>query len=143
VGNRTDNRPLATDNSSAPADAAFRPDFPISPESLEIRDVTNTQGSDAAQVRCNQLERNRARRNLRNSRKRYADIALRLNLKQAAERLAESKLAEKLAQLGIAPFAADARPLDFDTAVAEDMKKVAAATAEIDACLAGQEVKIA
>jgi hypothetical protein len=139
----SDNWLPTTDNSSAPADADFRLDFPISPDWLEVRDVTNTQGSDAAQVRCNQLERNRARRQLRSSRKRYVDIAMRLNLKRAAERLAESKLSEKLAQLGIAPPAVDAQPVDFDTAVAQEMKKAAATTAEIDACLAGQEVKIA
>ncbi len=139
----TDNRPLTTDNSSAPSDADFRLDFPISPEWLEIRDVSNTYGSDAASLRFNQLERNRARRVLRSNRKRYADIAMRLNLKRNAERLAERKLAEKLAQLGIALPTADAQPVDFDAAVAEGMKKSAANTAEIDACLAGKEVKIA
>jgi hypothetical protein len=110
---------------------------------LEVRDISNTHGSDAASLRFNQLERNRARRDLRTSRKRYTDIAMRLNLKHAAERLAESKLAEKLAQFGITPPAAEAQPVDFDTAVAEGMKKSAANIAEIDACLAGKEVKIA
>jgi hypothetical protein len=139
VGNETDNRPPATDNS----DADFRLDYPISPEWLEVRDISNTYGSDAASLRFKQLERNRARRVLRSNRKRYVDIAMRLNLKRNAERLAERKLAEKLAQLGIAPPAAETQPVDFDTAVAEGMKKSAAATAEIDACLAGKEVKIA
>jgi hypothetical protein len=139
VGNETDNRPPTTDNS----DADFRLDFPISPEWLEVRDVSNIHGSDAASLRFNQLQRNRARRELRSNRKRYVDIAMRLNLKRSAERLADRKLAEKLAQLGIAPPPADAQPVDFDTAVAEGMKKSAAVTAEIDACLAGKEVKIA
>ena len=75
--------------------------------------------------------------------KRYADLALRLNLKKAAERLAERKVAEKLAEAGIAPTPADPEPLDFETAVAEGMKKTAASLAEIDACLAAKEVKIA
>ncbi len=89
------------------------------------------------------MERNRARRELRNDRKRYADLALRLNLKKAAERLAEQKLAEKLAEAGIAPTPADPEPLDFESQVAAGMKKSAAAFAEIDACLATKEVKIA
>ena len=81
----------------------FRPDSPVSPEFLELRDITTTQGADAANVRFRQLERNRVRRELRSDRKRYADLALRLNLKKAAERLAEQKVAEKLAEAGIAP----------------------------------------
>ena len=121
----------------------FRPDSPVSPEWLELRDISNSQGADAADVRFRQLERNRARRELRNDRKRYADLALRLNLKKAAERLAERKVAEKLAEAGIAPAPANAEPLDFDSQVAADMKKSAASFAEIDACLANKEVKIA
>ena len=121
----------------------FRPDSPVSPEFLELRDITTTQGADAANLRFRQLERNRARRELRSDRKRYADLALRLNLKKAAERLAEQKVAEKLAEAGIAPAPANAEPFDFDRAVAEDMKKSAASFAEIDACLAAKEVKIA
>src|SRR5271166_6668818 len=62
----TDHRPLTTDN------VDFRPDSPVSPEWLELRDISQTQGSDAADVRFRQLERNRARRELRNDRKRYA-----------------------------------------------------------------------
>ncbi len=126
-----DNRQLTTD------DLDFRPDSPISPEFLELREISNTRGPDAAAARLRQLERNRARRELRTNRKRYADIAMRLNLKRAAERLAERKLAEA----GIAPPAPQA--LDFDTAVAESMKKVAASDREIDAYLAGKEVQIA
>jgi hypothetical protein len=121
----------------------FRPDSPVSPEFLELRDITTTQGTDAANVRFRQLERNRARRELRSDRKRYADLALRLNLKKAAERLAERKVAEKLAEAGIAPAPATSKPFDFDREVAEGMKKSAASFAEIDACLATKEVKIA
>ena len=133
----SDNRPLTTDNLD------FRPDSPVSPEFLELRDISTTQGSDAANVRFRQLERNRARRELRSDRKRYADLALRLNLKKAAERLAERKVAEKLAEAGIAPTPANSDPLDYESQVAEGMKKSAASFAEIDACLAAKEVKIA
>ena len=80
---------------------------------------------------------------LRSDRKRYADLALRLNLKKAAERLAERKVAEKLAEAGIAPTPANAEPLDFERQLADGMKKSAASLAEIDACLAAKEVKIA
>ena len=121
----------------------FRPDSPVSPEFLELRDITTTQGADAANVRFRQLQRNRARRELRNDRKRYADLALRLNLKKAAERLAEQKVAEKLAEAGIAPAPATAEPFDFDSQVAASLKKSAASFAEIDACLATKEVKTA
>ncbi len=127
----SDNQPLTTDN------LQFRSDSPISPEFLELREISNTHGPDAAAVRFLQLERNRARRELRNNRKRYADIAMRLNLKRAAERLAERKLAEA----GLAP--PPPPPLDFDTAVAENMKKIAASDREIDAYLAGKEVQTA
>jgi hypothetical protein len=136
VGNCGDpvRSPVSPDVGDSENDFDFRPDAPISPEFLELRAISNTQGPEAAAVRLRQLERNRARRELRTNRKRYADIALRLNLKRAAERLVERRLAEA----GVAP-----PPLDFDTAVAENMKKTAASDREIDACLAGQEVQIA
>jgi hypothetical protein len=132
----SDNRTLTSDN------LEVRPDSPISPEYLELRDIRNTQGHQAQEARFRQLERNRARRELRTNRKRYAEIAMRLNLKQAAECWAERKLAEKLAQAGIPPTA-ESRPLDFDTAVADDMKKAAAFDREINEHLAGKDVKIA
>jgi hypothetical protein len=128
---------LATGDSSVD----FRPDSPVSPEFLELRDITRMQGSEAATLRFRELERNRARRELRSDRRRYVDLALRLNLKKAAECLAERKVAEKLAEAGIAPTPAD--PLDFESQVAASMKKSAASFAEIDACLAAKEVKIA
>jgi hypothetical protein len=78
---------------------------------------------------------------LRINRRRYADLAMRLNVKWAAERLAERKLAEKLKEAGIAP--ADSQPKDMQTTVAEDVKRMRAHDREIDAYLAGQEVKIA
>jgi len=131
----TDNCPLATDNQD------FRPDSPVSPEFLELRDISTTHGSEAAGLRFRQLQRNRVRRALRSDRQRYADLALRLNLKKAAESLAERRVAEKLAEAGIAPPASE--PFDFERAVADSMKKTAVSLAEIDACLAAREVKIA
>jgi hypothetical protein len=119
-----------------------RPDSPVSPEWLELRDIRNTQGDQAQEARFRQLERNRARRELRTNRKRYADIAMHLNLKHAAEHLAERKLAEKLAQAGIPPTA-ESQPLDFDTAVAESMKKSAAVDREVNELLARKDAKIA
>jgi hypothetical protein len=60
----TDNRPPTTDNLD------FRPDSPVSPEFLELRDITRIQGSEAATLRYRELERNRARRELRSDRRR-------------------------------------------------------------------------
>ena len=116
-----------------------RPDFPVSPEFLELRDIHNTQGEQAEALRFRQLERNRAHRELRTNRKRYVDLALRLNIKSAAEHLAERKLAAKLKEAGISP----ATEPDRETAVAEGVKKMQAFDREIEACLAGQEVQIA
>ena len=121
----------------------FVPTPPSLPSFWNSATSPRRQGSDAADLRFRQLERNRARRELRSDRKRYADLALRLNLKKAAERLAERKVAEKLAEAGIAPAPANAEPLDFESQVAASMKKSAASFAEIDACLAAKEVKIA
>jgi len=142
IPTQTDNPQLVTDNSSASADTDFRPDFPISPEWLEVRDISNTHGEEAAAQRFRQLERNRARRELRTSRRRYADLALRLNFKKAAEHLADRKLVERLQEVGI-PGPAASQPLGCDAQIAVEDKKLAASVAEIDACLAGQEVKIA
>ena len=65
---------------------------------VEIIEISDTQGSDAAARRGNQLARNRQRRELRSDRKRYAAIALEKNMRLAAEKLAERKLAERDAQ---------------------------------------------
>jgi len=79
-------------------DLVIRADHPVTPEMVEIVEISDTQGADAAARRGNQLERNRQRRQLRSERKRFAAIALEKNMRLAAERLAEQKLAEKLAQ---------------------------------------------
>jgi hypothetical protein len=131
----TDNRHATTDNMS------FRPDFPVHPDWLELKDIENTQGPDARALRFKQLESNRTRRELRTNRHRYTDLALRLNIKSAAEHLAEKKLAEKLAAAGIAPTPEP--QLDYEAAVAEGVKKMQAFDREVDEYLAGKEVKIA
>ena len=105
----TGNWPLATDNclSSPMPTVAYckdgpgcpehtiRADYPITPTNVEVYEVLQTLGSDAAAIRGGQLERNRQRRQLHSDRKRFAAIALQKNLRLAAERLAEQKLAEK------------------------------------------------
>jgi hypothetical protein len=76
----------------------IRADYPLTPENVEILEVCETLGSDAAAVRGKQLDSNRQRRQLRNDRKRYVAIALERNLRRAADLMAERKLAERAAQ---------------------------------------------
>ncbi len=64
---------------------------------VEILEISETEGSDAAARRGNQLARNRKLREMRSSSKRYAAIALEKNMRIAAEKLAERKLAETAA----------------------------------------------
>jgi hypothetical protein len=121
---QTDNRPPTTDHLPEPPPMPhsgnycgdhhssncdcmlIRADFPVSPEDVEIVEVSETLGSDAAALRGNRLERNWQRRQLRSDRKRYAARALELNMRRAADRMAERKLAaqklatEKLAAQG-------------------------------------------
>jgi len=73
----------------------IRADYPETPELAELREIQATQGNDAVVVRYKQQQRNRQRRHIVTSRKRYAAIALEKNMRLAAERLAEQKLAEK------------------------------------------------
>ncbi len=75
----------------------IRPDFPVTPEMVEIVEVSQTYGSDAAAIRAGQLQRNRQRRELARNHKRYAQIALQHNLKRAAEKIAAEKLAAEKA----------------------------------------------
>ncbi len=84
-----DNWPPTADN------LEVRPDFPVTPEMVEIVEVSQTQGEHAAAIRAGQLQRNRHRRELVQNRKRYAKIALQHNLRRAAEKLAQQKLAAK------------------------------------------------
>ena len=107
-------------------DLEFSPDFPISAENVEVCEIYQTQGPDAAQVRCGQLERNRHRRELRIDRKRYADIALRRNIRIAAEKLALRKLAGQQAQ---AELAAKKPPASATTDTDEYLARKEEATA--------------
>ena len=76
----------------------IRADYPETPELAELHEIQATQGMDAAVERYKQQQRNRHRRHVITGRKRYAAIALEKNLRLAAERLAEQKLAAKAAQ---------------------------------------------
>jgi len=76
-------------------DLEFRPDYPVTPEFVELNEIQKTQGSDASAARSAQMMRNERRRRFRSERKRYAEIAAQINLQRAAERLAERKLAER------------------------------------------------
>jgi hypothetical protein len=73
----------------------IRADHPVTPEMVEVVEVAQIRGSDAAALRGKQLSRNSERRRLNRDRKRYAAIALEHNLRCAAERMAEQKLAER------------------------------------------------
>jgi hypothetical protein len=73
----------------------IRADYPETPELAELREIQQTRGMDAATERYKQQQRNRHRRHIVTDRKRYAAIALEKNLRLAAERLAEQKLAER------------------------------------------------
>ena len=64
---------------------------------VEIVEITNTAGSDAAVARSTQMLRNQRRRQQRADRKRYAAIARDRNLQIAAEKLVAEKLAAEKA----------------------------------------------
>lgn len=76
----------------------IRADHPVTPEIVEYLETSQTYGPDVAAARGKQLERNSERRRLNRDRKRYAAIALEHNLRRAAERMAELKLAERAKQ---------------------------------------------
>jgi hypothetical protein len=75
----------------------IRADHPVTPEAVEIIEVLETYGSDAAARRGSQLSRNRQRRQQHSDRKRFAAIALERNMRLAAEKLATQKLAAEKA----------------------------------------------
>jgi len=81
----------------------IRADYPETPELAELREIQATQGQDAMVDRYKQQQRNQRRRYNNTSRKRYAAIALEKNLRLAAERLAERKLAVRDAQTAAPP----------------------------------------
>ncbi len=117
----TDNCPPATDNCSPMPTVNYcehgpgcpehtiRADYPETPELAELREIRATQGMDAATERYKQQQRNRRRRHIVTSRKRYAAIALEKNMRLAAERLAEQKLAERAASQKIAAEQSETR----------------------------------
>jgi hypothetical protein len=78
----------------------IRADHPVTPDAIEILEVAETYGSDAAARRGGQLSRNRQRRLQTSNRKRYAAIALERNLRLAAEKLAQQKLAAQTQAMG-------------------------------------------
>jgi hypothetical protein len=73
----------------------IRADYPETAELAELREVYATQGSEAAGACHKRQQHNRQRRPMNTARNRYAAIALERNLRLAAERLAERKLAER------------------------------------------------
>jgi hypothetical protein len=75
----------------------IRADYPETAELAELREVYATQGSEAAGACHKRQQQNRQRRYRNTDHKRYAAIALERNLRLAAERLAERKLAERAA----------------------------------------------
>ncbi len=79
----------------------IRADFPETPELAELHEIRETQGMDAAIERYKQQQRNQRRRHVAVGRKRYAAIALEKNMRLAAERLAEQKLAERKPPLSV------------------------------------------
>jgi hypothetical protein len=74
----------------------IRPHYPITPEMVEVVEVTETHGPEVAAVRSRQLMRNTERRRLNREHKRYEAIALERNMRRAVEVMTERKLAERV-----------------------------------------------
>jgi hypothetical protein len=85
VGNCGDSS--STDWQLATADSSdiLSPEQMVSPDTLEIAEIYNTVSPEAATVRMRQLERNRHRRELTANRKRFEQMAMRLNIRKLAE----------------------------------------------------------
>jgi hypothetical protein len=62
---------------------------------IEVFETTETHGSEVAAARNKQLMRNAERRRLNRDRKRYAAIALEHNMRRAADKMADRKLAQR------------------------------------------------
>ena len=101
----------------------IRADYPETPELAEPREIQRTQGNEAMGIRYQQQQRNRRRRQIVTSRKRYAAIALEKNMRLAAERLAEQKIAERTATQNVEP-----EPIETRKPPASTMQESAAAT---------------
>ncbi len=101
TGNSSGLAPMPTvaycDHGPGCSEHAIRADYPETPELAELREVYESQGSEAAGACHKRQQHNRQRRHSNTARKRYTAIALERNLHLAAERLAERKLAEKVA----------------------------------------------
>ena len=67
-----------------------------------------------------QQQRNRRRRHVVTGRKRYAAIALEKNMRLAAERLAEHKLADRAAAQNVEPEPIETRKPPTSAAVGDD-----------------------
>ena len=107
-GNASDKRQLLTDNSlpEMPFSGHYcgdhqsrececcriRPDYPLTPEMVEVVEVTETYGPDVAAVRSRQLKRNTERRRINRERKRYEAVALERNMRRAVEVMTQREL---------------------------------------------------
>ena len=89
----------------------IRADYPETPELAELREIQRTQGDEAMVIRYKQQQRNRHRRHIVTSRKRFAAIALEKNMRIAAERLAEQKLAAKKPPVSVSAESAESEAL--------------------------------
>ena len=99
----------------------IRADYPETPELAELREIQRTQGDEAMVIRYKQQQRNRHRRHIVTSRKHFAAIALEKNMRLAAERLAERKIATAPAQAQKAePEPIETRKPPTSAAVGED-----------------------
>jgi hypothetical protein len=105
-------------------DFEFRPDYPVTPDFVEVDEVRRTQGDDASLARSTQILRNQRRRVFHSERKRYARIAAQINLHRAAQKLLAAKLAaEKAAAPNVAP-----EPIETKKPPAGTIPESAAAT---------------
>ncbi len=102
----------------------IRADYPETAELAELREVYATQGSEAAGACHKRQQQNRQRRYRNTDRKRYAAIALERNLRLAAEKLAERKLATERA----AAQKNGTEPIETKKPPASTMQESAAAT---------------
>src|SRR5271165_7614796 len=81
----------------------IRADYPETADLAELREIKATQGDEAMGIRYKQQQHNQHRRHMNTSHKRFAAIALEKNLRLAAEKLAEQKLAQRAAAQNVEP----------------------------------------
>ena len=80
----------------------IRPDYPLTPEMVEVVEVTEAYGPEVAAVRSKQLMRNTERRRLNREHKRYEAVALERNMRRAVEVMTQRKLTERATHEGSA-----------------------------------------